>query len=447
MKNLFALCLIGLSLVACSNDKSDETVSHQENTVIQQREAVQEATTALTNAEQEELADLLREADDFGSVFSDRYDVAKYIQAIQNERLLSLLKRSCDTGNKEHCFTYAMLPFMPEFMEVSNKFMQGDKSQAPRMLAIVDKMCDVGSAHMCLMSAKEFYLHGFQDDHGNMLTQKDETKAISLMEKACYAEIDTKENACYALSKIYKNGEIIPQDLAKAEDFYQRAEQLKSERIKKQEQEEERLLSEIRRLHLEIVKIEEQQQSAIDQLYSELKKIEEQRQAEQQSSETRIAEKLQLDIEERLSEIRKREEQLGTELEPLLLEMGKRTEQLISEMRKREVQQGTELEQLQSEMRKRQKQQETKFRSEIRRKRQEQQQAEQRKSEIKKRQEQKLPEQYRSEMRKAEQVRSEMEQRKSEMEQQKSEIRKRAEQQRLEIEQQKSEIRRKYGLE
>ncbi|MBR2251342.1 MAG: sel1 repeat family protein [Neisseriaceae bacterium] len=237
MKNLFALCLIALSLVACSNEKNNETATQQENKVVtQQTEVVkEETTTALTNAEQEELENLLREADEFVSFLSPNPDPAKYIQAIQNERLLSLLKRSCDMGNKQHCLTYAMLPSMPEFMEVSNKFMQGDKSQAPRMLAIVDKMCNDGSADMCLVAADEFYLNGFQDDNGNELIPKDEAKAISLFDKACYAEIDTKENACYALSKIYKNGEIVPQDLVKAEELLQRAEQLKSERIKRRD--------------------------------------------------------------------------------------------------------------------------------------------------------------------------------------------------------------------
>lgn len=238
MKNLVTLCVILLSLVACSNDKNDETVSNPENTVVTPKTDVvnEETTTALTNAEQEELENLLREADEFISFLSPNPDPAKYIQAIQNERLLSLLKRSCDMGNKQHCLTYAMLPSMPEFMEVSQKFViQGDKSQAPRMLAISEKMCNDGSADMCLVAADEFYLNGFQDDNGNELIPKDEAKAISLFDKACYAEIDTKENACYALGDIYKNGEIVPQDLTKAEELFQRAEQLKSERIKRRD--------------------------------------------------------------------------------------------------------------------------------------------------------------------------------------------------------------------
>ena len=235
MKNLFALCLIGLSLVACTNDKNDKTVSHQENKVVAPKTEVvkEEATGALSNAEQEELENLLREAEELVSFLSPNPDTAKYIKAIQNERLLSLLKRSCYAGNKQHCLTHALLPSMPEFMEASDKFMQGDKSQAPRLLAISEKMCDDGSADMCLMAADYFYLNGFQDDNGNELVQKDEAKAISLFEKACYAEIDTKENACYALSDIYKNGEIVPQDLVKAEELHQRAEQLKSERRKR----------------------------------------------------------------------------------------------------------------------------------------------------------------------------------------------------------------------
>lgn len=235
MKNLFALCLIGLSLVACSNDKNDKTVSNQENTPAATKTEVvkEEATGALSNAEQEELENLLREAHEFVSFLSPNPDTAKYIEAIQNERLLSLLKRSCDTGNKEHCLIYALLPSAPEFMETLDKFTQGDKSQAPKLLAISEKMCDDGSADMCLMAANNFYLNGFQDDNGNELIQKDVTKAVSLFEKACYAEIDTKENACYALSKIYKNGEIVSQDLAKAEELHQRAEQLKSERRKR----------------------------------------------------------------------------------------------------------------------------------------------------------------------------------------------------------------------
>lgn len=229
MKNLFALCLIALSLVACSNEKNNETATQQENKVVtQQTEVVKEDVTgALSNAEQVELDNLLNELSD-----AELDNPSKYNKLSRSERLLSLLKKSCDTGNKEHCLSYAVLPSMPEFTEVSEKFMHGDKSQAPRLLAISEKMCNDGSAHMCLMAAETFYLEGFQDDNGNELIPKDEAKAISLFEKACYAEIDTKENACYALSNIYKNGEIVPQDLAKAEDLYQRAEQLKSERRK-----------------------------------------------------------------------------------------------------------------------------------------------------------------------------------------------------------------------
>lgn len=106
MKNLFALCLIGLSLVACSNDKSDETVSHQENAVVVKEESVvsQETTTTLSDKEQTELDNLLTELFDAGLDNPSKYNVL-----VRSERLHTLLKKSCDTGNKEHCRTHWLL--------------------------------------------------------------------------------------------------------------------------------------------------------------------------------------------------------------------------------------------------------------------------------------------------------------------------------------------------
>ena len=224
MKNIFALCLISVSLLACTNGKNDKTVSNQENATVVKEETVgsQETTTALNEKEQTELENLLTELSDAG--FDNH---SKYNELARSERLHTLLKKSCDTGNKEHCRTHLLLESMPEWEELAKKVHQdGDMSQLPKLMEITEKMCYDDSGVHCL-GAAEYYLKGFQDKDGNELIQKDTAKAIPLLEKACYPEFDISSvaDACQTLSDIYQNGDGVPKDLAKAEELRQKAQQ------------------------------------------------------------------------------------------------------------------------------------------------------------------------------------------------------------------------------